>query len=125
MFWLWIVHIHSHFATDYPSAQLIPVAVHVVEVGAPVGGAARGVDLGVQVDAAGARVREAPVGLLPRQAGGAYAVPGQAVVVGERRDVGGDAGVQPRLAVPDVLGVHREPRTQLEAAGRGEVAQPV
>ena len=105
--------------------QLRPVAVHLVEVVAAVGGAPLGVDRAVQVGAAAAGpAREPAVGLLPRQAARAYAGAGQTVLAGQRRDVGREPRVDPRLPGADVLGVRGEPRPELEPGRRGDLTQP-
>ena len=115
---------------DYPVPELVPVAVDGVEVGTAVVGAALGVDGLVEVGAAGAGAGDAAVGLLPRKPLGTP-VPvgdggrGQSVVAGQRGDVGGDAGVDPRLAGQDVRRVGRQPGAQLEPGGLGEGAEPL
>src|SRR4029079_15718247 len=90
---------------DYPGLELGPVAVDGVEVGAAVGGAALGVDGGVEVGAAGAVADrgETAIGLLPAQALGSYAGAREADVGGEGRDVSGDPRVDPGLPGADVL----------------------
>src|SRR6185295_18515857 len=97
--------------SDYLGPELGPVAVDGVEVGAAVGGAALGVDGGVEVGAAGAvpDPRETAVGFLPAQALGAYAGAREAVGGGEGGDVSGDPWVDPGLAGADVLRMHGEP----------------
>ena len=68
---------------------------------------------------------EAAVRLLPRQAHGSYADLRQPVVGRQRRHVGRDPRVEPRLAGPDVLRVHGQPRPQLEPGGRRQRRQPL
>ena len=87
----------------------VPVAVDVGEVGAAVVGAALGVDRGEQVGPARRRRtrRRAPATAARSGVRRACARPSSR---GEGGDVGGDPRVEPRLAGPDVLRVHGQPR---------------
>ncbi len=102
-------------------AQLGPVAVDILEVAAAVGRAALGVDLGVQVDAAGAEPLR--VGLLPRQAHWFAALDGEPTLVRERAHVRQQARVEPRLLVAHEVRVHRESLVQGEARLGGEARE--
>ncbi|MEY9215333.1 hypothetical protein ABH917_004779 [Thermobifida halotolerans] len=105
-------------------AQPRPVAVDGVEVAAPVAAAALGVHLHVQFGAA--RRGHARLGLLPgasgddgvgaRQAGGG---------VGERGHVAQQPGVDPRFALPHVLGVDGEALAEREARLGGAFGERV
>src|SRR5580693_6070812 len=99
-----------------PFGYLIPVAVDLGEIIAPVMGAAGGVDAHVQVGTAD--LGQAAVGLLPGQAAGPGAVGGQAGGrVGQRGYVRDQARVEPGLA--QVGRVDGQALAQGEACRRG------